>query len=86
METNERRVVLDYRGRNDHGILDEVRDFLLTKRDDIAVVEARVDTKKFADKIVLYSQIVGCSAHVSKCGKYWKIDLTPPSCKIGQVI
>lgn len=86
MEIKNQAVTLDYRGRSDHAILDEIRELLLTKREDVQKVVALVDTGKFARKILVYAEITGLLAHMFEKQGFWVVTLYPPSCNAGKVI
>jgi len=78
---NTKPVVLDYRGRQSHAVLDDIRELLLSKRPDTDEVEALVDTEKFARKIALFSAITKRHYRVEKKECYWSVRIVRPVCE-----
>lgn len=59
---------------------------MLTKKPGIGVVEARVDTQKFAKKIETFAVITNLQCRIEKKEDYWSILLSPPVCKAGKLL
>ncbi|VAX25609.1 hypothetical protein MNBD_NITROSPINAE04-1468 [hydrothermal vent metagenome] len=75
-------VKLDYRGKRDLSILDEIRELLLVKRVDAAGAVAIVDTEKFARKIEAFATITKLEFQTEQKEGYWVVRLNPYTCKV----
>lgn len=82
MEMTLKKMKLDYRNRADLCALDEIRDALLTRRDDVEYVDLLVDTERFAAKAKLYADIIGLRATVSRKSTHWETRIYPPECQL----
>lgn len=75
-------VILDYRGRNDDRILDEIRELVLNKRSDVDELTALVDSEKFAEKIALFAAITKRYHSIQEKDGYWSVKVIRPACKV----
>ena len=72
---------IDYRGRPDLSVLDELRELLLTRREDVYRVDVYVDSEKFAKKIETYANVVECPCDTHEKDGSWVVSISPPMCK-----
>ncbi len=76
-----KRAVLDYRGKRDLSVTEEIRKLLLDKNAEFAEVEVLVDTEKFAKKIEVFAGVTGCGSWRKEKENHWSVIVTPPSCR-----
>ena len=79
-------VLLDYRGKRDHSVLDQLRELLLTKKPGVVGVEVLVDTEKFAKKITVFAGVTRCHAWSEKKEGHWSVFVAPPACVVPNIV